>query len=161
MTKPVTIRDFEDRDREQVIAIARMLQAHESQYFDRLKPVTDIGDDYLTQLQADVAEHQGRFLVAVIGGDVVAYAILLTRCDSKKVAHETDYEYSYVDDLSVHENHRRKGVGETLIATCEAEARKAGMKWLRLGVIAENSMARDFYRKSGFRDAYVDVEKAL
>ena len=161
MTSPVTIRDFEDRDREQVIAIARMLQAHESQYFDRLKPVTDIGDDYLTQLHADVAEHQGRFLVAVIDGSVAGYATLNTRCNSKEVTEEIYYEYAHIGDLSVHDNHRRRGVGEMLIAACEAEARKAGMKWLRLAVLAENGMARNFYCKSGFEDMLIRLEKAL
>ena len=62
--KAVTVRDYVDIDKNGIIDLARQLQAHELAYYDRMKPVADIGEAYVTELRADVDKHKGRFLVA-------------------------------------------------------------------------------------------------
>ncbi len=139
------IRAYRVEDEAQVIVIARHLQAHESAYFDRLIPPADIGADYVARLEADVAEHHGRFIVAETGGVVAGYCTLLM-LDSADERDEVFYTFAHVGDLAVHENYRNRGVGQALLDECEAVARNLGKKWLRLGVLAENTGARALLR---------------
>jgi ribosomal protein S18 acetylase RimI-like enzyme len=157
----VTIRDFGERDETGVIALARQLQKHELAYYGRMKPVDAMDAGYVAHLQADVHKHQGRFLVAELNERLVGYCTLLTHCDSSDEFDELLYTYAYVGDLVVAEDARGHGVGALLIAECEASARAAQQKWLRLSVMAANTKARRFYAAQGFAEHLILLEKPL
>ncbi|MBL8790533.1 MAG: GNAT family N-acetyltransferase [Rhizobiales bacterium] len=157
----VTIRDYEERDQAGVIALARQLQAHELQYYERMKPVDAMDGSYVAHLIAEVSEHNGRFLVADDGTRLVGYCTLLTDRDSSDQFDEVLYRYAYVGDLVVATEARGKGVGALLIAQCEATARASGRAWLRLSVMAANSGARRFYSANGFEENLILLEKKL
>ena len=159
--KAVTVRDYVDIDKNGIIDLARQLQAHELAYYDRMKPVADIGEAYVTELRADVDKHKGRFLVARIAGRLVGYCTLLTHCDSSDEHDEIQYSFSYIGDLAVDQASRSQGVGSELIAACETIARAAGQKWLRLSVMAANTRARKFYAANGFNELLLRLEKPL
>ncbi|NMD09372.1 MAG: GNAT family N-acetyltransferase [Phyllobacteriaceae bacterium] len=159
--KAVTVRDYVDVDESGVIDLARQLQTHELAYYDRMKPVADIGEAYVAELRADVEKHRGRFLVAERAGKLVGYCTLLTHCDSSDEHDEIHFSYSYIGDLAVDKATRSQGVGAQLIATCEAVARDAGQKWLRLSVMAANTKARKFYATNGFSEHLIRLEKPL
>jgi ribosomal protein S18 acetylase RimI-like enzyme len=53
--------------------------------------------------------------------------------------------------LAVHPDHQRRGIGRALIESCFAEARRRGVRELRLWVAGNNGPARALYRACGFR----------
>lgn len=161
MKAAVTIRGFEDRDLDGVIAVARDLQQSECVLFSRMKPPEDIGADYVRHIRKDVENHQGSFLVADLAGKIVGYCTLLTHCDSSDQADEVLYQYAYVGDLAVAEEQRSNGIGAMLINKAGRIAKAAGINWLRLSVLASNAAGRRFYTRQGFAEHLIEVEKAL
>jgi ribosomal protein S18 acetylase RimI-like enzyme len=161
VTSGITIRDYRDGDAEAVIAIAKDLQAHELTIYDRLKPVDAIDHTYIAALWKDIEKYQGCFLVAEHEGAVSGYVTLLTHCDSSDDTDEVFYRYSHIGDLAVIAGKRSLGIGKALIADCERVAKTAGVKWLRLGVLADNVRARTFYQREGFSDQLIKMEKPL
>lgn len=155
------IRAFRDSDSAAVLAIVRELQIHERQYFDRLKTPDDIGPWYIERLLADVAEHNGRLLVADCDGAVCGYVALLTDVSSEDEQDEILYTFSHVGDLAVLKSKRGQGIGRALMAECEGLARAAGQKWLRLSVLAGNQGARRFYQGFGLEEVFLTLEKKL
>ena len=161
IVSPVTIREYRDRDLDEVIAIARDLQAYEAGFYDRLKPSEEIGPWYVEELRAEALKHKGKLLVAEQGGKVVGYAALFIEVSSEDQREEIHYTCSYVNDLAVAENHRGQGIGRLLMHECEERARDAGQKWIRLGVHAGNREARRFYEQQGLEERFLTLEKRL
>jgi ribosomal protein S18 acetylase RimI-like enzyme len=157
----VTIREYREPDRDQVIALVRELQQHEIAVYEFMKPPDQIGSWYVDHLIGEVAKHKGSILVAETGAGLVGYVTLLAEVTSEDEADEVLHTYAYVGDLAVSKASRGQGVGQALIAECERLARQAGQKHLRLTVLAENTVARRFYRASGFRDQFVYLEKTI
>ena len=56
----------------------------------------------------------------------------------------------FLNTLAVHENVRRQGVGTRLLSWAQSRARSLNRPSLSLHVWADNTTARDFYRKLGF-----------
>ena len=150
-----------DSDEAQVVELARDLQAHESGIYDRMKPVEAIGPWYVNHVKTQVAKYKGTFLVADGGKGLLGYATLLTEVTSEDEPDEILYSYAYVGDLAVRMSHRSQGVGRALIDECEKIAKAAGQKWLRLGVIAANHSAREFYNRMGLEEKFLTLEKKL
>jgi len=161
ITRRFTIREYEDRDESQVVELVRELQVHESAIYDRMKPVDQIGPWYVDKLKADVAKYKGMFLVADEDKKLLGYASLLTEVTSADDPDEILYSYAYVGDLAVTTSHRGLGVGRALMEECEKIARAAGQKWLRLGVLAANQSAREFYGRMGLEEKILTLEKKL
>jgi ribosomal protein S18 acetylase RimI-like enzyme len=161
MTTEVTIRSYDERDLDGVIAVARDLQYAESLLYSRMKSPQDIGEGYFSNMRKEVEKHQGSFLVAELAGQVVGYCTLLTECDSSDDTDETLYRYAYVWDLGVAAQYRNGGIGKMLIEEVERISRAAGIPWLRLSVLAANAAARRFYARLGFAEHLIKVEKAL
>ena len=161
MTTGIFIRDYVESDVEAVVAIAKDLQHHELKIDARLKPIDAIGQSYIDVLRADVKKSDGRFIVAEYGGAVAGYCTLLTHCDSGGEVDEMFYRYSFVSDFGVLENMRSKGIGKALLEECEKAVRAAGIKYLRLAVMAENAGARKFYARAGFGEMRLRLEKKL
>lgn len=60
----------------------------------------------------------------------------------------TYWGWMYVDILWIHENHRRKGIGSTLLAEAEKEAVRRGCHHVHLDTMSWQ--APDFYKKHGY-----------
>jgi ribosomal protein S18 acetylase RimI-like enzyme len=161
ITRRFTIREYQDSDEAQVVMLVRELQAYESAIYDRMKPVDEIGPWYVDNLKADVAKYNGAFLVADEGRKLLGYASLLTEVTSADDPDEILYSYAYVGDLAVTTSHRGQGIGRALIEECETIARAAGQKWLRVGVLAANTSAREFYSRLGLEEKLLTLEKKL
>jgi GNAT superfamily N-acetyltransferase len=157
----IIIREYRSDDAEAVITIAKDLQGHELTFADRLKPVEAIDLSYIDALWGDINKYRGCFLVAEHDGVVSGYCTLLTHCDSAEDSDEVFYRYSHIGDLAVQAGKRSHGIGKALLKECEQRARLEGMKWLRLGVLANNTRARQFYAREGYSDRLIKVEKLL
>lgn len=64
--------------------------------------------------------------------------------------HREDPDYLYLDDLSVTEKSRGRGIGTRLIGQAEAYARELSIPVLVLHVEKENTVARRLYERLGF-----------
>lgn len=155
------IRPYEDRDEGEVVELVRQLQNHESTFFDRMLPPSEIGSWYVLRALRDTRGSGGEFLVAELEGRVIGYATVLVGQSSREFLDEVLYTYAYVGDLIVTKDARGQGAGVALLEECESHARRAGEKWLRIGAIAANRDAVRLYRRHGFADQFLRMEKPL
>jgi ribosomal protein S18 acetylase RimI-like enzyme len=85
---------------------------------------------------------------------------VLSRLESQDII-ESDREHAYVTDLVVLEPYRKAGIASELMRVAEAHAFSSGARRLRVGVLAVNSAAHNLYRKLGYRDREIVLEKTL
>jgi ribosomal protein S18 acetylase RimI-like enzyme len=161
MTSNITIRDYRDSDLDGVIALSRELQGHEIQFDDRFKPVSDIGSSHVDFMKSEIAKYNGRFLLATSEDVIVGFAALYLDVVSEEEPSFKGHMYSNVEFLVVAHTSRGQGVGKRLLDQCEKLARAAGRPYLQLNVLSENSEAKRFYRREGFNELFVKMEKKL
>src|SRR5919201_1769547 len=88
-----------------------------------------------------------RLIVAELGGEVVGLASLHT-----SLSVEYDEPAAKLSAIVVDERYRRRGIGETLVAAMEAEARRGGCCLIFLTTAERRDDAHAFYRRLGFED---------
>ena len=125
------------------------------------KPPEEIGPWYLEETKKWCAKNEGVILVAERPGALLGYATILTKCEADGTSDEIAYTYAHVADLLVTESARRQGIGEALLAACEAMARAKGRKIFRIGVLAQNTGAIAAYCNFGFAPYHQTLEKIL
>jgi len=157
----IAVRDYAEADKAQFLAVARDLQSYEVSLYDRMMPVSDIGDWYIAALQKMCVEEDGTILVAEASHEIVGFATIFTRVTQMGEIDEVAFTYAGISHIAVKSGWRGKGIGKLLLGECERRARQAGCKWLRLGVLANNGSARGLYEKLGFHDHLVIMEKSL
>jgi GNAT superfamily N-acetyltransferase len=92
--------------------------------------------------------------VADLEGEVVGIALYFPYYSSWKG------RCLYLDDLVVSERHRRKGIGEMLVAALVAEAKAVGAQRILWQVLNWNAPAIHFYEKLGatFDDEWINCK---
>lgn len=63
----------------------------------------------------------------------------------------------YLSNLAVRSQHRRQGIAQQLLITCEQTAQRWGFQDLYLHVLENNNPARQLYYKSGYRLERIDT----
>jgi|SRR5579884_641457 len=140
----VAIRELEERDFDDIIALFESVAA------ERRWIGTEPGfshQHYIEGWQRVLAGTWGAVFVALDRDRAVGYIGI----------HPHD-EYGYVIGMLVDEQHRGRGIGETLLLTALQWAREQGLRDVSLLVFAHNNRAIALYRKYGFeaRDYYPD-----
>lgn len=64
----------------------------------------------------------------------------------------TDGSVALLDELYVAPQHRNRGLGTAILAVVEQTARERGCAWLEINVDGEDTDARRFYERHGYRD---------
>ena len=64
-----------------------------------------------------------------------------------------------VHDIAVHPDHRARGIGQALLAACEAYARERGCCKLTLEVLSGNQRAMRSYQQFGFAPYVLDPDQ--
>jgi len=121
---------------------------------------SEIIDDLVPHMLDRCIECDGTVLVAEVDGEVVGFATILTRVTSEEIE-EGETEYGLVSDLVVARKFRRQGLGRKLLEAAESYARANKVRWLRIGVLAENHSAGALYDSLNFKKLYVEREKDL
>ncbi len=155
------IRPATPADRPWLVTAMAGISDHERTLHDSRRPGADCADAYLAQVEAAIAEHGGAILIA-------------TRCEARlgciafRVAHNDNAAetpdsnvFGYVSDLFVVEPERGHGLGGRLLAEAERHFRAAGLRRMRIGSLAANTAAVRTYRKFGFDDYEMVLEKRL
>ena len=68
---------------------------------------------------------------------------------------------AFMDDLCVHSDFRRRGIGKALLAAARDAARARGAQTLMLQVWAFNEAALRFYEAAGLRVRNLNLEEPL
>jgi ribosomal protein S18 acetylase RimI-like enzyme len=120
----------------------------------------DIVEFYVPAMMLRCTQCDGTVLVAEIDNEVAGYVTVLAKVKSENIE-DGDYEYGLIADLVVLNKHRQQGVGKKLLRAAEAYASSRDVKWLKIGVLAGNHVANDFYESEGFKVLFVEREKSL
>ena len=100
-------------------------------------------------------------MVAERNGKLIGYATIFTKVEQTGEIDEVAFTYAFISHISVTPEARGTGAGKLLLSECEARAKSAGQKWLRIAVLAKNMVARDIYRNIGFHDHHITMEKLI
>jgi GNAT superfamily N-acetyltransferase len=157
----VSIRPYEPRDCDAVVALIRELQVADAAYEDRLRPPEDFGPWYVERAVTECAETGGTLFVAEVAGAVAGYASVFTGRTTEGELDVVTFRYARIGDLVVTAAARGAGIGPALIAACEARARAEGVRYLEVGTFAGNVHARAVYARAGFADNSLVMEKRL
>ncbi len=160
MSTAPQIRDYDDDDEAQLIRLTRELQSHETSYYDRMIPPDEIAGWYVEGIKADCRDCAGRIRLAWLADEPLGYCVILTKVPNEEVD-EQAFDYAYVSEIVVAKSARGQGVGTELLRDAENLARAANAKWLRINVLAKNTLARDVYDRFGFEEHLVTMEKPL
>lgn len=138
----------------------RELQEWERNIDGRLADPDDVLERLWQEIVEDCDVFRGTIFVAALDDEVVGYIGVLTHVKVEDTD-EVDYVYAQVTDVVVQERHRSKGIGAALLAHAKTHAREAGVRWLRINVLAANRSAAALYRSCGFQDREIVLEHDL
>jgi N-acetylglutamate synthase-like GNAT family acetyltransferase len=137
VSKPVTIRPFEEQDASACRALwAELTRSHRALYDDASIGGDDPGsgfDDYLGEFAA------ARKWVAERGSTVIGFVGLIIRGKQGEI-----------EPVVVSFDARGQGVGRSLVQTAVDAARAEGVDQLKASPVARNSHAIDFFHSLGF-----------
>lgn len=136
------------------------LQDFEYAIDDRYTSGEEIVDVYIPDVIRRCGLYDGDIFVAEHAGEIAGYVMVWARYRTGDVE-DGDFECGLLADLAVLERHRGNGIGRALIEFAESHARSKGVKYLRLGVMAQNTFARSLYERMGYSECHVDLEKDL
>lgn len=161
MSGRVSIREYVGSDEPALIALVLELQAIEGQWSGFVRPASDMGPWYVEDLLAQCAKDQGTILIAECDGQVAGYAVVYVGLGVTNDRDEIDHRYARIGDLCVAEGFRGKGIGQALIAECEARTRAAGVRLLTIRHDPMNVRPAELYDRLGFKPVQVVREKRL
>ncbi len=127
-----------------------------------IRPFTDNGREYTALRLEKIEKENGVILLAEDNAVVVGMVVgVMDEQDRVSVLEEGERKYARVIDLYVQEQYRNKGVGKQLIQAVENYFKEKGVAVLTIGVLAPNTHAYEFYKRSGYRDRAIDLIKVL
>ncbi|MHC1549316.1 GNAT family N-acetyltransferase [Phyllobacterium sp. K27] len=113
-----------------------------------VEKVNDITARYhsLEALKKQLAKPYSEFIIVDDGADILGMAY----------ASQRDHKLSILNQLYVHPQHQKKGVGSLLLA--EVESAFPGVFTLQLEVIDKNQNAIEFYESRGFEKTSTRID---
>ncbi len=105
-----------------------------------------------------LAENRDALIIAEENSKIIGY--LLYKLDAS-YPFKVKEKWSYISDIYILPEYRRKGIGKALINYLEEILRKNGINKIRLLVWGENIPALEFYKKLDFKIVGYLLEKYL
>ena len=136
------------------------LYEHHDPYRDpyltpRKKNAPEIWKKYIKK---ELRKKHSIILIAKINNQIVGY---LTAFEKYNTAVFNKKKTAYVHDIFVDARFRNQGIGNKLILHLEKILKKRNVKLLRLEVHYKNTRALKFYKKTGFKDHLIHLQKVL
>jgi ribosomal protein S18 acetylase RimI-like enzyme len=158
----LTLRQRRDSDRETMLAFLRDLSDAEALYHWAMRSGGDITMADVDRTIAEIADEDGAIFVAELDGRPVGYAgaVLQNAADEFELKDEWR-KRGFVTDMYVDASARGRGVGLALLAECDRYVAAAGIDWQQICVSPDNAPAIGLYRKAGFDDYEMVLEKRL
>lgn len=165
----ITLRPAREADKDEIASLVNAAGGDTINFiFGGLYPTLDAIGVYRSM----ILEHDGMFslrncIVAVTSEQVVgianAFPAIMIKdeiADGRMTEREeflrprtelNDWSSYFLNNISVHSQFQRRGVGSMLLTAVVEEAQSRDFPSVTLHVWADNSNARAFYRKAGFR----------
>lgn len=155
------LRDFDESVHlDGVHACVIELQDFERGLDPRLPAGAEIVDEYVPWMLERCRQCNGKVIVAELDGVVAGFATILTKVRSEEID-DGPVEFGLVGDLVVSAGYRHHGIGTALLEASESFARANDVKWLRIGVLANNTVADRMYEALGYGTRFLMREKDL
>jgi ribosomal protein S18 acetylase RimI-like enzyme len=156
----VSIRCFRQADREALRDL--VLQLHETvRPFDvDLAPGEQIIERYFNDLLLRVEQSAGAVFVAEDDRRLVGYVCLRGQLTPDDLDERPD-PYSFMAELFVRPDYRKRGIGRKLVERAESHAAESGTYKMELKVLAQNQPAVRFYEALGYKPRIVVMSKRI
>jgi ribosomal protein S18 acetylase RimI-like enzyme len=148
------------RDSHVLADLVITLQNDERQFDPGMPEGCAMVQAYVGLMLARCARWDGTVFVAEDGDRVIGFVCVWARVPSEE-PDDNPSDYAFVSDLVVEPAHRHRGVGRELMSAAENYARARGARRIRLGVLARNRVARDFYESMNYLEREIELEKRL
>jgi len=157
------IREYRDTDRPAFIRLMEELQDHliEIDTLKKLRRLPEFGEEYAEQTIRTVTANKGKILIAEQNGDVIGCVIGIIEKQESLPSEFVPTVQGRIVELVVSSHVRGKGIGAGLMNAIETYLKDAGCELLRVGAMAVNTGARNFYEKHGYEDRMIDLIKKL
>ncbi|HEY8384529.1 MAG TPA: GNAT family N-acetyltransferase [Microvirga sp.] len=142
-------------DRDAVVDLIHALNLFEADLTGDRKRDRGAALAYYDELMQRLAKRNGRIVLAVIDGVIVAAMGFSLDEDAAYVTDDVR-RHGTVTDLIVHEEWRGRGIGRLLLEEAERLSREAGYARLVIGALVANDKAERTYRAFGF-EPYVSI----
>jgi GNAT superfamily N-acetyltransferase len=156
----IALRAAVPADRHAVVDLIQALNRHEADLTGDRTRDRAAAAAYYDELTQRLAKRNGRIVLAVADGAVIAAMGLSIDEDAAYVVDEVR-RHGTVTDLVVHENWRSRGVGRLLLLEAERLTREAGLARLTIAALVANDQAERMYRAFGFEPYVSILVKAL
>jgi ribosomal protein S18 acetylase RimI-like enzyme len=157
----IVLRDATPEDRPFLLRSIAALNDHERALHDTRLPGTEIAEAYFAKIDGKIATSHGCIVVAFNGERRVGYMACRIENDDAPAETADSNVFGYISDVFVTSEMRGRGLAALLVAEAERRLRPHGVTRLRLGSLANNDQAIRAYRKAGFADYEVVLEKRL
>ena len=157
----IVLRDFTPEDRPYLLSAIAALNDHERTLHDTRLPGAEIAEAYFAKIHGKIATNHGCIVVAFNSDQRVGYMACCIGRDDAPAETSDSNVYGYISDVFVAAELRGRGIAALLVAEAERRLRPLGVTRLRLGSLANNDQAIRAYRKAGFADYEVVLEKRI
>ena len=155
------VREYDpQRDAQAIHACFVELQEAEREFEPELPPGEEVADAYLKLMFAGCEKWAGQVFVAEVEDEAVGFVCVYAHMIIND-PDEAPKGFAYVSDISVLTPYRGRGLGRALLSRAEQYACERGASTLRLLVLSQNTVAKQLYIASGFRERFSQMTKKL
>ena len=119
-----------------------------------------MADAYSTYILKRCEEFAGKVFVVEVARRVVGFVCVWVRVPPEG-PDEPPTAYAYISDLVILAAFRQRGLGRALLERAEGYAREQQARVLRIGVLAQNLIAKRLYLDVGFHERRIELSKDL
>lgn len=157
----IILRDATPEDRPFLLSAIAALNDHERALHDTRLPGVEIAEVYFAKIHGAIETDHGSIVVAFLGDQPVGYMACRVETGGSVAETADSNVFGYVSDVFVSAEMRGRDVAAVLLAEAERRIRLRGVTRMRLSSLAMNHQAVRAYRKFGFADYEVTLEKRL
>ena len=155
------VREYDpQQDAQAVRACFVELQEVEHEFEPELPPGEEVAEAYLKLMFAGCEKWAGQVFVAEVEDEAVGFVCVYAHMTIND-PDEAPKEFAYVSDVAVLAPYRGRGLGRALLSRAEQYAHERGATTLRLIVLSQNTVAKQLYVASGFRERFIQMTKRL
>ena len=121
----------------------------------------DMARDHFAYLRSLCAERSGQVFLALADSEVIGFAVVFIEAEDEEDGHLLPWckRYGWLSDLFVKPGFRGQAIASRLVDAAERHCVAIGVRRLGLSVLANNTAARQFYLKAGFKEHEVTYVK--
>jgi ribosomal protein S18 acetylase RimI-like enzyme len=158
----LSLRDMRPDDRDTMLGFLRQLADDEAGFHWAMRPGSEMTMAEVDRAIAEIAEEDGTIVIADLDGRPVGYSAVVCQDASDEFELKDEWRRrGLVTDMYVAPEGRRRGIAQALLGTAEQHVASRGIDWLQICVSPDNKPANALYKKAGFRDYELVLEKRL